>query len=89
MAASSSGSGGGWRTVQQSGPGWHTTTLTFGDSTHPGVLTLHNLLGPESTSLEGPSDLLQLFQDLHFSLQSPMTLGDRDFTEVSSLLSCG
>ena len=34
------------RTVHTStGPGWTSTTITFGDSGQPGVLTLHNLLG--------------------------------------------
>ena len=31
--------------MQSGGPGWTSTTITFGDSSQPGVLTLHNLLG--------------------------------------------
>ena len=41
------------RTVQSGGPGWTSTTITFNDSSHPGVLTLHNLLGACARSAYG------------------------------------
>ena len=65
---------------------------TFGDSSPPGVLTLHNLLGPSGEPQafgndgEGPSDLLRLLQHLQQDLNSPQLqlagAGARDFTEV-------
>lgn len=71
---------------------------TFGDSSPPGVLTLHNLLGPGADPQsyghdgEGPSDLLRLMQHLQQGMSSPQLqlagAGARDFTEVGGLCSC-
>ena len=70
---------------------------TFGDSSPPGVLTLHNLLGPGADPQsfghdgEGPSDLLRLMQHLQQDMSSPQLqlagAGARDFTEVGGLCS--
>ncbi len=94
----------GWTTVQHSGPGWQSTVYTFGDSSDPGVLTLHNLLGhsndrreqlPSENNIGGAhSDVRRLLQQLQQDFSSPQLqlagAGARDFTEVGtfSLCSC-
>lgn len=87
----------GWTTVQQTGPGWQSTVYTFGDSSDPGVLTLHNLLGNSGDRREqlpfennmgggGQSDVMRLLQQLQQDFSSPQLqlagAGARDFTEA-------
>lgn len=85
--------------MQHSGPGWQSTVYTFGDSSDPGVLTLHNLLGhsgdrreqlPSENNMGGSqSDVMRLLQQLQQDFSSPQLqlagAGARDFTEVGSL----
>ena len=82
--------------MQHSGPGWQSTVYTFGDSSDPGVLTLHNLLGnsgdrreqlPSENNMGGAqSDVMRLLQQLQQDFSSPQLqlagAGARDFTEV-------
>ena len=72
--------------MQQSGSGWQTTVITFGDQGPARVTLLQprgsNPFGPEG---EGPSDLMRLLQDLQMGFSSPVLQpGGRDFTEVAN-----
>lgn len=80
------GTSDGWAAMQQSGSGWQTTVITYGDNGPARVVTLlqprgSNPIGPER---EGQSDLMRLLQDLQMGFSSPaLHPGGRDFTEVA------